>query len=132
MVLTKQQNRVQWNPFVRTPLGLSKISLIERCPHFRVVNVVLGTEKSVLLLGVSSIQGCPYRVVPLYPLSSLLLCDNNYGQRNNLLWQEIVYLSLVTQTSEQGEWKYCSGQEVWVRKDHEVNKASINTPTWFI
>ena len=54
----------------RIPLGQSKMSLIERCPHFRgcfkYTNDVFGTEKSVLFMEVSSIQGCPYRGVPLY------------------------------------------------------------------
>ena len=31
-----------------------------------VVKYIFGTEKSVLLIKVSSIQGCPYRGVPLY------------------------------------------------------------------
>ena len=55
----------------RTPLGQSKMSLIERCPLIpgvvvKYTNDVFGTDKSALLTEVSSIQGCPYRGVPLY------------------------------------------------------------------
>ena len=53
----------------RTPLGQSKMSLIERgvliSGVFKYTNDVFGTEKSVLFMEVSSIQRCPYRGVPL-------------------------------------------------------------------
>ena len=61
----------------RTPLGQSKIErgvLISGVVKYK--SDVFGTEKSVLFMEVSSIQGCPYRGVPLYTYmgSSVYVC----------------------------------------------------------
>ena len=44
-----------------TPLGQIKV-----CQSVRYTNEAFGTDKNVLFMEVSSIQGCPYRGVPLY------------------------------------------------------------------
>ena len=55
-----------------TPMEQKTVSFIERCPYFRYARVVVGVGKGVLYREVSSVQGCPYRGVPLY-ISVLLL-----------------------------------------------------------
>ena len=44
-----------------TPLGQKKVSLIERCPHFKMYIVLMfGTAQAVLIRGVSLFQWCCY------------------------------------------------------------------------
>ena len=43
----------EWDPLMWTPLGQKKVSLLERCPHFRAnVYVSFGDIKGVLISGV--------------------------------------------------------------------------------
>ena len=57
------KNGVQWNPSKPDTTGMDGIV---RCLHFKETNEGFGTDESVLFMEVSSIQGCPYRGVPLY------------------------------------------------------------------
>ena len=59
-------------------MGQKKVSFIERCPHLH-ARVVVGVGKGVLFREVSSVQGCPYRGVPLYITCCTLARPHNNG-----------------------------------------------------
>ena len=111
-------------PLLWTPWGPGEVSCIERCPHFRGINLlqesVFGTQISVLSTEMSLFQGRPLKGVPLYsdillryslPCASLLLPETTtFYKALSQVGTDFTMMTLLLPKRSRNELKV---QQIW-------------------